>query len=267
MFQGVFKSEEPIEELWNEYDKYFDETIIERGEAYYQDGRVIHCTKLGDLYVAKVEGSEDYTVRIQQNGNELDMSCDCPYEGNCKHEYAVLLAIDNEEYDIKELKPYIARNDIEVKDLIKKIPAEELKKYMVDNTDGYYFDIESLEKEFIKYVPKQEYDYYYNNLYNKFLLEDDPWDEYDKYIDSLRRLLDSGNYEEAYYIIKTIIEVSHDLDLDIIYDYPELGMYLRIVYRKSNKSFKKVIEKYIMTLIFARYYDNCFLEDMIVHIN
>lgn len=267
MFEGVFSTDEPIEELWNEYDKYFDEITIDRGEAYYQDGRVTHCTKLGDLYVAKVEGNEDYTVRINAEGNELAMSCNCPVEGNCKHEYATLLAIDNEDYDIKELKPYIARRDIEVKDLLKKIPADELKKYMVNHPSDSVLDMDSLEKEFTKYIPKQEYDYYYNNLYNRFLLEDDAWEEYDHYIDSLRRLLECSNYEEAYYIIKTIIEISHDLDLDIVYDYPELGMYLRIVYRKSEKSFKKVIEKYIMDLIFHQYYDNCFLEDMIVHIN
>ncbi|MBQ8131910.1 MAG: hypothetical protein IJ193_05410 [Bacilli bacterium] len=267
MFEGVFHSGEPIEELWNEYDKYFSDVIIDRGEAYYQDGRVTSCTKLGDLYVANVRGSVDYTVRIQQDGDELVMSCSCPYDGNCKHEYATLLAIDNEDYDIKELKPYIARNDIEVKDLMKKIPADELKKYMINHSDGYVFDMDLLEKEFMKYMPKQEYDYYYNNLYNRFLLEDDAWEEYDHYIDSLRRLLECGNYEEAFYIIKSIVEIGHDLDLDIIHDYPTLGMYLRIVYRKSEKSFKKVIEKYIMDLVFHQYYDNCFLEDMIVHIN
>ena len=173
------------------------------------------------------------------------MSCDCPYEDNCKHEYAALLAIENNDYEEKELKPYVAAKRLSEEDLIKKIPAEALKKYILSdrglaNTD---FDMDDLERTFIEFVPKQEYEYYYNNLYNCYLLKDDFFEMYDSYFEEIRTYIDAGEYLQAFYVIKSIIEVSHDLDIDIVPDLPELGMYLRISYRKSS------------------------LEDMIIHMN
>ena len=74
-------------------------------------------------------------------------------------------------------------------------------------------------------------------------------------------------YEQAFYIIKSIVEATHDLNIDITNDYPELGMYLRISYRKADIEVKKIIEKYVMKLVFNQYYDNCYLEDMISNMN
>ena len=127
--------------------------------------------------------------------------------------------------------------------------------------------MEDLERTFTEYVPKQEYDFYYNNLYNSFLLRDEPFELYDSYYDEIRKYIDSYDYIQAFNIIKSIIEVSHDLDVDIVSDLPELGMYFRISYRKASKEDKKIMEKYIMSLILNQYYNNLYLEDMINHLN
>ena len=164
-------------------------------------------------------------------------------------------------YEEKELKPYVPAKKLSEEDLIKKIPAEALKKYILSdkglaNTD---FDMDDLEKTFIEYVPKQEYDYYYNNLYNCYLLKDEFFELYDSYFDEIRTYIDASDYLQAFNVIKSIIEVSHDLDIDIVPDLPELGMYFRIAYRKASKEIKKEIEKYVMSLIFHQYYNNCYL--------
>lgn len=272
MFDEVFDDER------EEYDystvaedniNSFSNVVVSRGEEYYEDGKVSEVTKLGDLFVSEVCGTEDYTVRIVINDEETLMSCDCPYEDNCKHEFATLLAIQNGNYTEEELKPFVKENRLTVEELIKKIPAEALKKYLLSdsglaNTD---FDLEDLERTFIELIPKQEYDFYYNSLYNSYLLKDDVFNLYDSYYDEIRKYIDAEDYEQAFFIIKAILEVTHDLDLDIVSDYPELGMYLRITYRKSDNQIKKHIEKYIMYLVLHQYYGNCYLEDMIVHIN
>ena len=271
MFDEVFEKNDDIilNNIASDNACYFSDEIISRGEKYYDEGRVTKVNKLGNVFVASVSGCDDYTVRVVANEEETLMSCDCPYEDNCKHEYATLLAIENNDYEEKELKSYVPAKKLSEEDLIKKIPAEALKKYILSdkglaNTD---FDMDDLEKTFIEYVPKQEYDYYYNNLYNCYLLKDEFFELYDSYYDEIRTYIDASDYLQAFNVIKSIIEVSHDLDIDIVPDLPELGMYFRIAYRKASKEIKKEIEKYVMSLIFHQYYNNCYLEDMIVHMN
>ena len=41
-------------------------------------------------------------------------------------------------------------------------------------------------------------------------------------------------------------------------------MYLRILYRKANDELKKEVEKWIKTLVDNNYYDNYYLEDIII---
>lgn len=272
MFEEDFDNEEKFNNyssLADENRIYFSDNIISRGQKYYDTGKVVEVTKLGNVFVASVCGSDDYTVRVIVDEDETLMSCDCPYEDNCKHEYATLLAIQNGDYSEDELKPYVAENRMTVEELIKKIPAEALKKYILSDSGlaNTCFDIDDLERTFVEYVPKQEYDYYYNNLYNSYLLKDDIFELYDSYYDEIRKYIDCEDYEQAFIIIKAILEAMHDLDVDIVGDYPELGMYLRISYRKADTEVKKLIEKYIMYLVFHQYYGNCYLEDMIIHIN
>ncbi len=270
MFEEVFDEEkDDFSTIATDNSSYFNQKIIDRGEECYYSGGVTNVTRLGNIFVADVVGSDDYTVRVSISDDEILMSCDCPYEDNCKHEYATLLAIQNAEYNEKELKDFVPENKLKLDELIRKIPAEALKKYILSDHGlaSISFDMNDLEKTFAEYVPKQEYNYYYNNLYNSYLLRDDFLNLYYSYFDEIKKFIDTNDYEQGFNIIKAVIEVTHDLDIDIISDYPELGMYLRICYRKASKEVKKIIEKYIMSLIFNQYYNNCYLEDMIVHIN
>ena len=272
MFDEVFKediSDNEFSTIAIDNQCYFDDAIIERGEDYYRDDKVENVTKMGNVFVADVCGNECYTVRVVVDEDELLMSCNCPYDDNCKHEYATLLAIQDGKYSVEELKPFVDTHMIEFEDLIKKIPAEALKKYILSDSglENVSFNMEDLERTFTEYVPKQEYDFYYNNLYNSFLLRDEPFELYDSYYDEIRKYIDSYDYIQAFNIIKSIIEVSHDLDVDIVSYLPELGMYFRISYRKASKEDKKIMEKYIMSLILNQYYNNLYLEDMINHLN
>ena len=76
----------------------FDDIIIARGQAYFENGLVTSLEeKRPGAFTAIVEGTEDYQVTVVlQNDECADLSCDCPYSGNpyCKHVVAVLLAIN-----------------------------------------------------------------------------------------------------------------------------------------------------------------------------
>lgn len=69
---------------------------LERGEAYYQKGRIISVMKRGDVIEGKVQGSRKYiqTISVDESG-EIVATCNCPYNssGYCKHIVAVGMAV------------------------------------------------------------------------------------------------------------------------------------------------------------------------------
>ena len=82
------------------FEKLIDPTILQRGKSYFNDGSIIYIEEIADrLWDAEVEGSEDYTVKIELKAKEQvdSFSCSCPYDGDvCKHIVAVLYAIREE---------------------------------------------------------------------------------------------------------------------------------------------------------------------------
>jgi len=78
-----------------EWEIYFDENILKRGEGYYRKGKVIDFQADGRTRSATVIGTEEYSVSVEfgQDGSIADMQCNCPYAENgeyCKHMAAVL---------------------------------------------------------------------------------------------------------------------------------------------------------------------------------
>ena len=110
------------EELLEEVEDDFSYQIRERGKNYYNDGNVIMCGKCNNVYYGKVRGtrSEPYNVKVEIEDGEINYDCDCPYEFPCKHEYALLMAISNQEYQIIELKKEIAEKRDNLQSIIKK---------------------------------------------------------------------------------------------------------------------------------------------------
>ena len=64
---------------------------------------VYSCNETSDKYVAFVQGSpfgKEYEINIEKclNGNIKKMTCICPYQNYCKHEYAVILYLRHKKY-------------------------------------------------------------------------------------------------------------------------------------------------------------------------
>ncbi|MBN1460758.1 MAG: SWIM zinc finger family protein, partial [Armatimonadetes bacterium] len=71
------------------------ERSFARGEEYFEDGRVDSLAEDEGVVSARVQGSENYEVRLWAEDGELESACTCPWaaEGNfCKHSVAVGLA-------------------------------------------------------------------------------------------------------------------------------------------------------------------------------
>ena len=254
----------------------FQQQIIKRGEDYYKAGNVIQVIKNKNFFIAKVEGTNYYEVKINIDNDSKTLSCNCtcPCEFLCKHEYAVLLAIKNKKYIEKELKEEIVKNNISLNELIQNIPATELKDYILkiifnkNFSDYLVLDFNDFEVDFLKYLPSQPYEYYYNNLYNYVMINDEI--RFDcKYI--IKDLINSEKYEEAFFVIKAFIEVANDTKhfekIEIIINkYSDIALFLRMIYRKSDNILKEKIEEWLEKIRKNKYYNSLYLEDMIVSI-
>ena len=236
--------DETINKIIDKNINNFQHQIIKRGKDYYKAGNVIQVIKNKNTFIAKVKGTDYYEVKItiDKDSKTLSCNCTCPCEFLCKHEYAVLLAIKNKKYIEKELKEEIIKNNITLNELIQNIPADELKQYILKKifdknfSDYLLLDFNDFEVDFLKYLPSQPYEYYYNNLYNYVMINDDI--RFDcKYI--IKDLINGEKYEEAFLVIKAFIEVANDTKhfekIEIIINkYSDIALFLRIIFRKSN---------------------------------
>ena len=257
------------EDILSMVEDDFDYGIRTRGEDYFESGKVLKCIKNGYNYIATVEGShkENYTVTVSPDYGHVNYGCTCPYEYPCKHEYAVFLAIDNKKYTDARLLPEVEEKIPDIKEIIEKISSSELKEYLVNH--GLDIDIVDFKNHFRKYLPKQKYEFYYNNLFNSLLLNKEVEKNTEVYLDRIKQYIDSHDFIEGFKIIKSIIEAYKDSDEININNYfidilPKLGMFLRVIYRSSDKLTKDSIKKYVLDLKKNNYYNNLYLEDIIV---
>ncbi len=66
----------------------------DRGDRYWQQGRVLSCVQQGDGIAGVVAGKNDYTVRLFTHGSRLISQCSCPVGDDgafCKHAVALAL--------------------------------------------------------------------------------------------------------------------------------------------------------------------------------
>ena len=102
------------------YSRFADPKTIQRGHAYYKDGRVwdITLSRNDSRAVCMVDGdSGEYTVEIEvdQKSGDLYFECDCPYAEDhfCKHMVAAALELseylneDGDEFDDDEEEEFI----------------------------------------------------------------------------------------------------------------------------------------------------------------
>lgn len=270
---GLYCEEEDlIEELEDE----FSYQIIERGKDYYNSGNIVLCCKHDNKYYAKVRGTNDkpYIVRVEITEDGVDYDCTCPCTYPCKHEYAVLMAITNQEYSNIELKPEMKEKKDTLQNVIKQIPADELKEYLLSpkGQDYVCFEMEAFEEYFRKYYPSQSYEYYYNNLYNALAVDGEYIELIDTYINKIRQYISNKEFEESFKIFRSIISAYNDtntLNVEpyIVSQFPTLGMLLRIIFRKCDARTKQDIHSWIIELENDNYYNNLYLEDIVVMIN
>lgn len=264
------------EDLLDEYEYKWSYEIQERGEDYYFSNNVLKVYKNNNKYFAKVSGNREkpYDVCIEVTPDDLIINCDCPCEYPCKHEYAVLMAICDGDYEEVNLQKPLKKLEVDLIELIKSIPAEELKEYLLSpiGIDKVVFEMTALHNYFRKYLPSQDYEYYYNNLYNSLILNNNSEELIKMYLTTIKQYISSNEFSEVLKIIKSIVNAYKETNKINFDDYftdilPNIGMYLRVVYRKSNKKIQEEIKIWLKELEKENYYNNYYLEDIFLSLS
>ncbi len=261
------------EKLQEKYKDKFTPQIIFRGRDYFNNANVTNVYKDEgtEQYIAKVNGSdyEVYDVQIILDDGEAKMSCTCPCIENCKHEYATLMMIDDNQYSTIKLLPIEENEKINMKQFINSIPDEKIKEYLIYNFEGENFiNEEKFKKYFSYYLPEKSKEYFYNYLFNSFQLDTVNINEF---LDIAKVSLENGKYKYTFTIASAIIDAfkeSRYVDSEeiILNNYNKIGTFIRIAYRKGDKEVKSEIKEWIERYEKNNYYDDIYLEDMIIGI-
>lgn len=127
------------------FEQYIDETILKRGLSYFEKGYISEFITLSENeYEAIVEGSEEYTVRLTiENDNIVSHNCNCPYDFGlvCKHVVAVLFYIQQDVLNLSGVKPKKKkaqkRDSVnqQIKDILTVIDEKSLQKFIIDKCE------------------------------------------------------------------------------------------------------------------------------------
>ena len=81
-----------------------DRVILERGRSYFKSGRVKYVTVKNGQGAAFVRGESWYELSFSLSGEDVaDLYCDCPFPGMCKHEAALVFALEDINKNSAEL--------------------------------------------------------------------------------------------------------------------------------------------------------------------
>jgi len=110
-----------------------DYKVFRRGQEYYQEGMVedfLHNIA-NNTAVATVKGTKEYRIEFYLEEGSIYSTCDCPYNGVCKHTVAALLLIVHEGTDNIKTFAHTGPTTIESLDFLKKYLKSLSKKDLV----------------------------------------------------------------------------------------------------------------------------------------
>ncbi|MDC7227598.1 MAG: type I-E CRISPR-associated endonuclease Cas1e [Spirochaetales bacterium] len=121
--------------------------VFKRGVDLFENGKIKTLEKNEHDWFAVVEGSKDYYVQIELDGEFIKYTdCECPYEQGplCKHRVAVLLAIEAQLENDSKKKKTSERRKIKSRPipLKERISILYLEKCQIDVIDGSFVTID-----------------------------------------------------------------------------------------------------------------------------
>ena len=124
----------------SEFEQIIDETILQRGLAYFKNGYVSEFTEISNgEYEANVLGTEEYTVNLEVKNNVVVAhNCDCPYYMGpvCKHVVASIFYLKQDELNLNEQNSSLNKKKKsktvfqQLNEVLGKISHQDLKEFI-----------------------------------------------------------------------------------------------------------------------------------------
>ena len=178
----------------------FSEEILKRGESYKESVR--NVKRFDDKILATVKGQNDYYVSVTIKDDKVkDISCNCYYDANCKHEVALLNYI--EEHD------YLLKGDDEIINRINNLDETALKKILIELSSSDNYKDKILEKlNYHTDIDKKEVKKKLYELMDNYLYDDNDiisdiifFVEYD-----IKNIIRTGEYDFAAELLNEIVK-------------------------------------------------------------
>lgn len=213
----------------NEFEQIIDETILKRGLSYFKNGLVADFVELSNgEYEASVSGSEEYTVRLEVNNNEIvEHNCDCPYDFGpvCKHVVASIFYLKQDELNLNEQNSPLVkkkkRKSItqQLDELLDKVSHKDLTKFIQEHSkmDKQFRNL--FLSNFAHLNESQSKEFYQKQIQSVVNSATDRhgfigWHEMtyleqgiDPIIKIAEKHFENNNYENAIYIFTALMEV------------------------------------------------------------
>ncbi|MDR9366847.1 MAG: SWIM zinc finger family protein, partial [Balneolaceae bacterium] len=249
-------------EKWmlQDFDSWVDATIISRGRSYYEYGSVMDLEQIKkNVWLAEVQGSHLYSVKVQMNGDfEIQgASCNCPYDRGpiCKHIVAVLFDLQDQFLEADEhgtINPEQSRSEVdtgltveqELDGLISQISQDDLRAYVKEillkdrnlrsrfmmrfssrKEAGTADDYKKIIRDLLAPFEQPPYDDYYYDYYDEGYgyVGDDTQENYNMLVDLLdeaEQYLESDEPEKTILICKAMIQ---EVEASMAYVYDSDG--------------------------------------------
>ncbi len=213
----------------NEFEQIIDETILKRGLSYFKNGFVTDFVEISNgEYEVNVSGSEEYTVRLKVNNNEIvEHDCDCPYDFGpvCKHVVASIFYLQQDELNLNEQNtPLVKKKKAksvsqQLTELLDKVSHKDLKKFIHEQSkmDKQFRNL--FLSNFAHLNESQSKEFYQKQIQSVVNSATDRhgfigWDEMtylehgiDPIIAIAEKHFENKNYENAIFIFTALMEV------------------------------------------------------------
>jgi uncharacterized Zn finger protein len=280
------------------FDIETDPVIAERGQDYYFAHAVTEAVEYPPgHWTAHVEGSEDYTVTIDLQGNEIiDWDCDCPYEHGlvCKHVVAVLHYVKDMTKGTEAAssttnspKKSLKQSPLEtVTTLLSRVTDNELRDFILqqlqsDESFRSSFLIAFSHKDLSKAADER-----YREIINRIALKASDRSGFidyyhaDEFIDPVLSLLDNaskllamGNVDETFSIVSAVMEKTPEVAMEMDDSAGGIMMIwdnsLEMVYQMIEKApppFKDKLFDYYMSQLPLQRYSNIGFDDSLLRL-
>lgn len=149
----------------------FDNIIQQKGKEIFDNNQIKSLYRLKHMYYGKVIGNEKSFYQVVIDSKKKSGTCECDCQNYCKHMYAVVLKLKNNNIiDLNEkisilsnealkdlLNNCILTNPNIIGEIHKKLVEEDIKE--IDKQNIYYKNIREIENEYNEIMYNEYSDY------------------------------------------------------------------------------------------------------------